>query len=180
MVGISSGAITTNMIDVDQKKELVNFLDSFLKVINEKDIDNVILIKESLKNNLQTFALMWFLGATIIGIPLVIGLVILRGFIIGFTVGFIVKELGFKGILFSTIAILPQNIIFIPWIIFSSALSLMFSIRFIKNKFNKSANSNYGNSLISYSVIMGILFIMSIAGTIIEAYITPIFMKLIS
>ncbi len=180
MIGVSSGAITTSMIDAEQKKELVNFLNSFMKVINEKDIDSIVLIKQSLKNNLQTFALLWFLGATVIGIPLVIGLVLLRGFIIGFTVGFIVKELGFRGIVFSTIAILPQNIIYIPWIIFSSALALIFAIRFIKNKFNKGSQSNYGNVLISYSLIMGILFIVSIAGTLIEAYITPILMKLVS
>lgn len=180
MIGISSGAITINMIDVEQKKELVKFLESFFKLINEDSVDNLMLIKQSFKNNLQTFILLWILGISIVGIPLVIALVLLRGFVIGFTVGFVVKELGFKGIIFSIFSILPQNIIFIPWIIVSSAFTLIFSIRFIKDKFTKAYNGNYINSAMVYTLIMSILFVISLSGTIIEAYITPILMRFIS
>ena len=180
MVGISSGAITINMIDVEQKKELVKFLESFLKVISEEDVDNLMLIRQSFKNNLQTFILLWFLGISIIGIPLVIGLVLLRGFIIGFTVGLVVKQLAFKGFIFSVFSVLPQNIIFIPWIIMSSALTLMFALRIIRNKLSKNTKTNYINEAMKYSIVMGGLFLMSLVGTVIESYITPIFMKLLS
>lgn len=180
IVGISAGAITINMVDAGQKKGLVTFLDSFIKVINGKDVNNVMLIKQSFKNNLQTFALLWFLGVTIIGIPLVIGLVALRGFILGFTVGFIVRELGFKGFMLSAFAVIPQNIIFIPWIIASGAIALMFSVRFIKNKLGKNIKGSYVNDLIMYTLMMGILFLTSLSGSIIEAYITPVLMKIVS
>lgn len=180
MVGISSGAITINMIDVEQKKELVGFLESFIKVINEDNIDNIILVKQSFKNNLQTFIFLWFLGIVVVGIPLAIGLVFLRGFIIGFTVGLVVKEMAFKGFIFAIFSILPQNIIFIPWIIISSAFTLIFSIRFIKSKINKNAKTNYINDAMIYTLIMGGLFLVSLTGTLIEAYITPIFMRFLS
>lgn len=180
MVGISSGAITINMIDIEQKKELVKFLESFMKVINEENVDNLMLIKQSFKNNLQTFILLWILGISVIGIPLVICLVLLRGFIIGFTVGLVVKELAFKGFIFSVFSILPQNIIFIPWIIMSSALTLMFALRIIRNKLSKNTKTNYINEAMKYSIVMGGLFLMSLVGTVIESYITPIFMKLLS
>lgn len=180
MVGISSGAITINMIDVEQKKELVGFLESFIKVINEDNIDNIMLIKQSFKNNLQTFIFLWFLGIVVVGIPLVIGLVFLRGFIIGFTVGLVVKEMAFKGFIFSVFSVLPQNIIFIPWIIISSAFTLIFSIRFIKSKVNKNAKTNYIHEAMIYTLIMSGLFLISLTGTIIEAYVTPVFMKILS
>lgn len=180
MIGISSGAITISMINAEQKKELMKFLNSFLKIMSENDVDNAVLVKQSFKNNIQTFITLWFLGISVIGIPLIIGLVLLRGFIIGFTVGFIVKQLGFKGFLFSIFSILPQNIIFIPWVIISSAFALMFSISFIKSKINKSMKGNYINEVMIYTLVMSILFIISLSGTIIESYVTPIFMKLIS
>ena len=180
MIGISSGAITINMINAEQKRELVKFLQSFFKLINEDEIDNILLIKQSFKNNLQTFVLLWFLGISIIGIPLVIALVLLRGFAIGFTVGFAVKELGLKGVVFSVFSIVPQNIIFIPWIIISSTFTLIFSIRFIKDKLTKNSKGTYINSVMMYTLIMSILFIISLSGTIIEAYISPMFMKFVS
>lgn len=180
MIGISSGAITISMINAEQKKELMKFLNSFLKIVSENDVDNMMLVKQSFKNNIQTFITLWFLGISIIGIPLIIGLVLLRGFIIGFTVGFIVKELGFKGFLFSVFSILPQNIVFIPWILISSAFALIFAISFIKSKISKSIKGNYINEVMVYTLIMSILFITSLFGTVIESYITPIFMKLIS
>lgn len=180
MIGISSGAITINMIGVEQKKDIIKFLESFFKIISENDVDNAILIKQSLKNNLQTFILLWFLGITIIGIPLIIGLVLIRGFVIGFTVGFIVKELGIKGFVFSVFSILPQNIFFIPWIIASGVCSLMFAIKFIKSKFNKNNKSSFFSETILYTITMSSLFLISLIGTLVESYVTPIFMKLIS
>ncbi len=180
MIGISSGAITINIIDLDQKKEIIKFLESFFKMISKNNVDNTILVKQSLKNNIQTFILLWFLGVSIIGIPLIIGLVLVRGFVIGFTVGFIVNELGIKGFIFSVFSILPQNIFFIPWIIISSAYSLIFAIKFIKGKFNKNNKGNYANEVIKYTITMVMFFSISIIGTMIESYVTPIFMKLIS
>lgn len=180
MIGISSGAITINMIDADRKKEIIKFLESFFKLINENNVDNVILVKQSLKNNIQTFILLWFSGVSIIGIPLVVGLVLVRGFVIGFTVGFIVNELGVKGFVFSVFSILPQNIFFIPWIIISSAYSLSFAIKFIKGKFSKKNKVNFINEATKYTIAMSILFLISLVGTVIESYVTPIFMKLIS
>ncbi|AFS78413.1 stage II sporolation protein M [Gottschalkia acidurici 9a] len=180
MIGISSGAITINMLKGTQKEELIKFLDSFFKVINENDVDNILLVKQSFKNNLQTLIMIWFLGITVIGIPLVAGVVLLRGFVVGFTVGFLVKELGLKGFLFSILSILPQNIFLIPWIIASSVVSIGFSIKIIKSRTNKSNKFVFLNELTRYSIVIGILFLISIIGILIESYATPMFMKLIS
>jgi len=179
MVGISAGAITVNVLDNSQKQEMISFLNSFFKILNQDSVDSFILLKHSLLNNVQTLLLIWLLGIIVLGIPLVIGIVILRGFVIGFTVGFLVNELGFKGFVFSILAILPQNIFVIPGIIIISAISISFSVKIIKNRINRNIRYKFATELVRYSLVTASLSLLLILGSLIEAYITPAFMKLI-
>ncbi|MTI68309.1 MAG: stage II sporulation protein M [Firmicutes bacterium] len=179
IVGISAGAITTKVLNTSQKKEIINFMDSFFKILNEESINSGILFKHSIINNIKTVGLLWFLGIIIVGIPLVFIVVVLRGFIIGFTVGFLYVELGFKGFLFAILAILPQNLFLIPGIVIISVMSLSFSIRIIKNKFKRSLKFNYLSEIIRFSLSVILLFILMLLGSLVEAYITPVFMKLV-
>lgn len=168
-----------NVLDYSQKHEMINFLDSFFKVLNQNNIDSFELLKQSLVNNIQTILLVWLLGITVIGLPIVVIIVILRGFIIGFTVGFLISELGFKGFIFSSLAILPQNIFIIPGIIIISAFSISFSLKIVKNKISKNLRYRFSADLIKYSLTVVSLSSILLIGSIIEAYITPLLMKLI-
>jgi len=180
MIGISAGAITIRVLNINQKQELISFLDSFFKILNQDYIDSGILLKHSILNNLQTLITMWLLGIIVIGIPIIMGVVILRGFVIGFTVGFLVSELGFKGFLFAILAILPQNLFIIPGIIIISVVSINFSIMILRNKLSKNNRYRFSKELINYTVTILILSSIIIIGSLVEAYITPVFMKLIS
>lgn len=180
MIGISTGAITIKVLSLTQKKELISFLDSFFKILNENNISSVALLKQSLLNNLQTVLLIWFLGVIVIGIPIVMGVLVLRGFVVGFTVGFLIESFGFKGFIFAFCAVLPQNIFIIPCLLILSVISIKFSITILKNKFKKTVQYNFVNRLTKYTVSMAMVSIIIIIGSVVEAYITPIFMRLIS
>lgn len=179
MIGISTGAITINVLNKGQNQSLISFLDSFFQVLNQEKIDSLILLKHSIINNLQTILLVWILGITVIGAPIVFFIVALRGFIVGFTVGFLINELGFKGFIFSLITILPQNIFVIPGIILLSALSINFAKKIITSKRKLGANLNFVSELGRYSLNIAFLSLLFFVGSLVEAYITPIFMRLL-
>lgn len=182
IIGISSGAFTVRAISDTQKYQLISYMKSFFQVLNNKPINELAVLKQSLANNLQTSILIWLLGITVIGIPFILLLIAVRGFIIGFTVGFLAEQLGIKGIFFSMIAILPQNILIVPSILGIAVIGISFSMMVIKNKFNKTHSSSHGTLrqfLLYTTIIVGILLII-ILGCIIEAYVTPVFMKAIS
>lgn len=178
MIGISAGAITIHVLSDEQNENLINFLDSFFNVLSEEKIENFTLLKHSFINNLQTAILIWILGITVIGLPITVIVVAIRGFILGFTVGFLINELGFKGFAFSIFALLPQNIFIIPGIIALSVLSITFSIKVITHK-SRYGNFNFLTELTKYSISTVTLSILIIIGIFVEAYITPIFMKLL-
>lgn len=179
MIGISAGAITINVLNEEQSQGLISFLDSFFKVLSQEKIDSFTLLKHSLVNNFQTIILVWILGITVIGLPIVIFIVVLRGFIVGFTVGFLINELGFKGFAFSLLTMLPQNIFVIPGLIALAVLSINFSIKIITSKTKRGSNFSFISELTSYSISTAIFSLLIILGSLVEAYITPVFMNLL-
>lgn len=181
MIGISGGAITIRILDAGQKKELIDFLDSFFRILNEGDINSFTLLKQSILNNFQTVAFIWFSGIIVIGMPVLLAILILRGFIIGFTVGFLIEAVGFKGFLFALFTILPQNIFVIPGLIIISVIGIRFSLVIIKNRFkNQVRRQTFINILTQYTLSITMISILILIGSFIEAYISPIFMRLIS
>lgn len=180
MIGISSGAFMSKALTEGENKELILYLNNFFRIVDSKTIDHFSVLKQSLLNNFQTGILIWVLGVTVIGIPLILLLVGLRGFIIGFTVGVFIKQMGFKGMIFSLVSILPQNILIVPSTIFIGVLGISFSLMLIKSRTRKNRQHNVLNQFLLYSTIIAMVHIVIAIGCLIEAYISPLFIKFLS
>lgn len=182
IIGVSSGAFTVKALGDGQKQELISYMRDFFRILNDEPVDAVSVLKQSLINNLQTVTLIWILGIIVIGIPFILIIVAIRGYIMGFTVGFLAEQLGFKGILFALISIFPQNLFIIPGIIGVAAVGISFSKMIIINKFKKPRNRSEDGfkQFALYSTINGFICLFIAVGCIIEAYVTPMLMKLIS
>jgi stage II sporulation protein M len=121
---------------------------------------------------------MWLLGFTIVGVPFVLFILFTRGFIIGFTVGFLVNEYIMKGLLFALASVLPHNFFAIPAILVTGVSATTFSLMLVRRKLHGKTNLLYVS--VAYSVLcMGMLLLMMVAA-LIEVYISPVFMKLIA
>lgn len=180
IIGIVVGAITIKMLNIDQKNKILSFFNSFFVLMNGNEIDNLMLFKESIKNNFRTVLIIWLTGAIIIGIPIIPVIVLLRGFALGFTVGFLVNEFGAKGFLFSVLAIMPQNLFIIPGIISISSIGINFSLSNVRGNKIKSNYNNLFSNFINYSTLIFLFSLVIFIGSLVEAYVTPIFMRLIT
>ena len=120
VVGIIIGVIFINYLSINQYNELQAYVTSFMQLLkNDVDIEHFGLLKEVLLQNFILLLILWFVGATLIGLPILLGIIVFKGFCLGYTVAAIISVLGAsKGILFVVLALLAQNIIFIPAIIF--------------------------------------------------------------
>lgn len=179
-IGIAAGAFTVRAFSQEQKQELVIYLNRFFQSINGEKVQNGKVFYQAMKNNFQTVFLIWLMGVTIIGVPFTLFITSFRGFIIGFTIAFLIQGLGWKGFLFILAAVFPQNIIYIPCLLIISAISLCYSMQAFKGKINKIQSGNIRNNITSYTTsILFFLIIMSI-GCFIEAYISPYILKMLS
>src|SRR5699024_3064192 len=132
LTGVIFGAIIVNSMSFVQKEDLYFQLDRYFHMANtENPIAYTDIVKRSFFFHMKYLLLLCLLGLTIIGLPVVWILVFIKGLVIGFSVGFIVNQLGLKGLLLATLSIAPQNMIIIPIYIIAASLAMIFSLRLI-------------------------------------------------
>ncbi|MBU3142175.1 stage II sporulation protein M [Clostridium sp. CF012] len=175
--GIILGIYSVKYMGEIEQNDLVNYLMNFIDPSSTNGISYKLIFFQSLKNNLPVIIFLWFLGLTIVGIPIIIIIDLLKGFTVGFTFSFMISGLGKNGIGIAVLGVLPQNLIYIPCIIFASVVSMEFSIMLLKDKFNKQWTSSISSRIIYYSVIFIIIIMFLFIGIIIESYIAPYFIK---
>lgn len=187
VVGVSLGAFTVNGLSSIQKNELVNYFQGFLQLFENQRVDSNEILRIGIIENIKIVAILWILGLTIIGVPFIYFLVGIRGFITGFTSGFIIDLLGFKGVTFMLLTVLPKEIIIIPCIIALGVNGINFSLNIIKgrsikkdNSMNHTTKETLKTSFFAYCFVTLFFSCFIIFGILIEAYVTPVFIRMIT
>src|SRR5699024_10189884 len=149
LTGVIFGAIIVNSMSFVQKQDLFFYLERFFgRLIDAGYIENSEILKSNFLNHMKYLLLIFVLGLSVIGLPLVWVLLFLKGLVVGFLVGFIVNQLGFQGFLLAATAIAPQNFLIIPIYIVASSLAMIFSLSLDR----KSTRLNSSHVSISYAV----------------------------
>lgn len=68
------------------------------------------------------------LGFTVIGAPFILAFLFLRGFALGFTLVFLVRDYSYRGILLAVASVLPQSLLSIPASLLAAGASLAFAL----------------------------------------------------
>ncbi len=153
------------------KSHLLDLIDNYLQGGAQEALDGQSVFWGAFFNQAKTVVTVWFLGLTVIGLPLILAVVFLRGFSFGFTVGFLLQEKAGTGVLICILSILPHNLVYIPLLIVSAVLAMNFSIFIVKGRSSSLLPLSAG--LITYSVLMLICLIVFLTGAFIEAYLSP-------
>lgn len=170
IIGIVAGVIFINNTNETQGAEIQGYINNFISSLKQDyHIDKMELLKSSLWDNFILIISMWFIGSTVIGIPIVFGIVIFRGFCIGYAVSSAIAVLGVqKGIIFLLTTMFLQNIIFIP-VIICMAVSC---IRLYKSIMKDKRRENIKLEIIRHTLVSIMLFIVLVLATLIEVYIS--------
>ncbi|WP_027340026.1 stage II sporulation protein M [Halonatronum saccharophilum] len=173
LIGVILGSISANTLTYTQKKALLDYLSGFTIEVNQLLSEGrSIVAKDLIVGNLKFALLFWVLGITLVGASIVPFIIFLRGFIIGFTATFIMREMFFKGVLLVFLAMFPQNIIMIPSLILASFFTLVFVFKAVSNiLFRRRYNLQQG--IVYYSIIMGGIGICLFVAALIEINVTP-------
>ena len=141
-LGIIISVIVINNIDKNSKQyEEVSITTTIDSLKKGYEIDNIELLKKITLNHIIFTTLMWFLGCSLIGIPIVYLLVVYKGFSLGYTISYIILAIGTgKGIWFSIITLLLQNIIIVPATLSLAVSSINLYKSIIKNKKIEAGN----------------------------------------
>ena len=170
VIGITVGVVFINNIDADGAEEIKNYIIDFINQLKQGyHIDMGELLKKSLSDNLILIVTMWLLGSTVVGIPIVLGIVLFRGFCIGYSVSAIIASLGVqKGILFFLTTMFLQNLIFIP-VILCMTISC---IKLYKSIMKDKRRENIKVEIIRHMLVSIMLGLLLIIAAFIESYVS--------
>ena len=139
-----------------------------MKLILLYEINYLNLLKSIVGKNVLYTAIIWFMGCTIIGIPIILCLVAYKGFSIGYTIASVIYVLGTqKGIVFCILSLLLQNIIIIPSIIALSNSSINLYKVITKDK----KRENIKTAILKHTIFSVFIFIILAIASLIETYI---------
>lgn len=176
--GVIIGSFSINLVQDNDKYELGVYIETFLKQFEARTtLTKSSVVKQSILGNLKVVVLAYVLGLSVIGIPFLLLVIFIRGFVLGFTVGFFIDELLYKGMLLTLISVFPQNLIIVPCIIVSSVAAVSFSGALIKNR-TSGRKSNLANRFFKFSAIILMMVFAVVLAALIEAYVTPFLIHL--
>lgn len=179
IIGIFLGVMFINNTNELQMSEISSYINSFIdKLKTTEHIDSLNILKASILNNILLAITICFFGTTVIGIPVVFGIVLYRGFCLGYTVAAIVSMLGLtKGIVFIIVTLLLQNIIFIPTLL---ALAVS-GFKLYKSIVKDRRKENIKLEVLRHTIFSGIMLLLLCISSFIEiAASTNILKKIIN
>ncbi len=177
VVGVIFGGIVVEVLDIKLKEGLLNYLGHFFQGLKQDEIaDPEVTFQHALGGHMKITGIMWILGISVIGIPILLISIFLKGLVIGFTVSFFVSQLSWSGLWFSFVSVVPHNLLVIPAYIIIAVSGIHFSIYLVKNRLIKHRGAIYPQ-FISYCLLVMCMAVFLLIAAGIEAYLSPIWMK---
>ncbi len=177
VIGIILGVIFINNANNTQITQITNYLNNFSSSLKtDYEIDKTELIKMSVRDNAILVITMWFVGSTVIGLPIVFGIVVFRGFCIGYTISSAIITFGLgKGILFTICSLLFQSFIFIPALLALAVTGIKVYKSIIKDK----RRENIKLEIIRHTLFSLIILFLLLISSLIETYVSPNLLRMV-
>lgn len=178
IVGIIAGILFWFVINNEDKLLVTKNLNNFFECIKK---GNAINYWGSLFNSLVTgliyIVLIWLLGISIVGLPIILIIITIKSFIVGFSISSIIASYGLKGILGSFVYTFPHQIIFLLLLILLGFYASSFCFKLFKYLFLKQS-INFKDAMRKYFKILLISLIVVLLTSLYETFIATYFIKL--
>lgn len=171
IVAFIIGVLLPSILNEENRKIIETSLNSFFDTIKNNQLKTNELLFKTLTSTIIMDLILWLLGISIIGIPIVIILLGYKSLSLGFTISSIISTYKLNGVIKALIYIVPNIInLFIFFVIsyYSISFSLMlFNYLFRKKEYNKRIIVN------RYLKLLVISIIILIFSSVIETYVVP-------
>ena len=169
-IGLILGILFVNNSNETQSNQISSYINNFINSVKENyQISTKELLFSSIFNNICIATLLWFLGSTVIGVPLIYLVIGYKGYCIGYTISAITATLGTgKAILFIFSTMLLQNIIYIPAII-TLAVS---GIKLYRLIMEDRRRENIKLQIFKHTIFSLLILTILICSSLVETYIS--------
>lgn len=175
LIGLFFGFLGMNSLEQNQTSSLSKFFEEGLLHF-EENFNFSASARQALLKNIVNLSKIFLMGLTIIGLPLVLVIIFTRGFVLGFTIEFLLREKAWRGGVLALLAVLPPNLLSLPAYILGAVIAINFSLYLIRGQGQR--NIKMSQCFLEYLLIMLGLGILMLGSALIEGYFSPIFIRL--
>ncbi|MFS0722726.1 stage II sporulation protein M [Paenibacillus sp. 1P07SE] len=173
VVGVIFGTLLVHALTLEQQEDLAGDIHHFVQLLDAgMGPDQAQAFWDRGWLHTKWVMLIWLLGISVIGMPLVLALDFLKGVLIGFTVGILIQGHGWNGVLFSLFSVAPPNLIILPALLIASVSSVSFSIHLVKHRLLLRQGQLRHPFISHVSITLVMLAVIWVAAWL-EAYVSP-------
>jgi stage II sporulation protein M len=174
LMGVVFGALMVNALTFEQQQDLSRYLGDFFVSVNDGGASFQALSFWAVASlHLKWLGLIWLLGLSVIGLPGILILDFLKGVLIGFTVGCLVGQFTWKGLLFAIVSVAPHNLIVIPALLITSVAAVGFSLGIIRNRVLLHRSGSAAGPFFSYTSLTLAMAAILLAISSFETWVSP-------
>ena len=155
-----------------------DYLNNFFNNLNSNNLNYSGTLINTLIFTLGLVILIWILGISVIGFILILLFLFIKAFALGFSVGSIIINFNFKGILIALAYVVPHHIINLMIYLLISSYALVLSYRLI-NSFTKKKSFDFKGIFNRYLFIFGFSLIILLFSALYEVYLAPSLINMI-
>ncbi len=177
-IGILIGVFFALILSKGDKAIIKTSLDAFFKSVNADDLNYLSAFYQSLFNLVVPAILIWILGISIIGAPIILFFDFFKGFLVGFSFSSILITYHWKGILKAIFYVFPHQVLGLFLTIFLCFYALRFSGKLASFLFLKK-EIDLKRAMKRYVKVLGIVVIGFCFLSLLEVFLAPVLLRLV-
>ena len=176
VVGLISGMMFTFVLKESDYQKVSESLNMFIDSVINNELNYGLSLKSNLITNIIYVFIIWGLGISFIGLPIILSLYFIKVFSIGFTISAITLNYGLRGLVYSFIYIFPHNILNVFIFGFLTLYSVIYSFR-ISSSFFKKESIDFRPILNKHKYVLLVALLGVIITSLYSTYIMPYILK---
>lgn len=176
VVGILFGILFAYLLSKEDKLLTQGYINNFFEAIHNGKIHYKAGIVNGISISLLYTTLIFILGISIVGIPIILFMLFFKGFIVGFSIGTILNTYKVKGIIGAFFYVFPHHIISLVLLILLSYFAILFSKRMVEYLFLKK-EVGLKKLMQKYSRVFAVVLIGMVLCSVFEIFLSPFLLK---
>ena len=178
LIGIMFGSVFIRILDNSDRNLVTEYLNNFINNIENNKLDYFMALKSNLITNISFVLVIWLLGISLIGLPIVIIMYFSKTFILGFSIGAILSVFKIKGLLFSLVYVFPGQVISLLLYMLLTMYAMSFSFKLFYAIIKKKT-FDFKNIMNRYFKILIVILVFIILMVLYDTYLMPRLVKTI-
>lgn len=176
LIGLIAGSIFITIISKSDQALVKEYIKEFVNKADKNKLNYLEALKNASLSNGLFIVIVWLLGFSIIGIPIVIFMYFSKAFILGFSLSSFILQYKFKGLLLVLIYFFPHHVVNI----LAYTLILIYSLKIsfiLVNSIIKKKTISFKAIMNRYLIVFAVSIGMVIVASLYECFVVPFLIR---